>query len=156
MSYEVSTLLGERRFALGRLTYSDWLPGSRSARLILPVTFEHRLSTTAVLDTGSPWCILAPAEAESLNVDQNNRLEAESILLRGTRYTGGLHRLTITLNAEVGAKLDVEATVFIPQLREGEEWRHPNFLGLGGFLYRLRFAIDPEGNHFYFAPISES
>ncbi len=155
MSYEVNDLLGAGKFALGRLTYSDWLPGSRSARLILPVMFENRLSTTAVLDTGSPWCILSPHEADVLNIHQTDKLETESLLLRGVRYTGGLYRLAIALPAEIGTGLDVDATVFIPQLLADEEWRHPNFLGLDGFLYRFRFALDPEHNHFYFAPTSE-
>lgn len=30
------------------------------------------------------------------------------------------------------------------------EWRRGNFLGYEGFLNRIRFAIDPSDNSFYF------
>ena len=58
--------------------------------------------------------------------------------------------MRIGLEAERGESLDIEATVFVPILPPGETWLHPNFIGLDGFLNRIRFAIDPEENAFYF------
>jgi len=52
-----------------------------------------------------------------------------------------------------GQDLEIEATVFVPTLPPGETWRHPNFIGLSGFLERIRFAVDPEENAFYFGLI---
>jgi len=46
----------------------------------------------------------------------------------------------------------VQATFFIPALLPGESWNFPNFLGLDGFLNRIRFAVDPAENIFYFGP----
>jgi len=64
--------------------------------------------------------------------------------VRGILYTGRICGIPITLNAEIGQSLTVEASVFIPELAAGEHWYHPNFLGLSGFLDRIRFAVDPE------------
>jgi len=64
-------------------------------------------------------------------------------LIRGT-----LHRGPIRLHADEGEPLDVDATVFI-----SPDWQGPNFLGYEGFLQRIRFAVDPETNLFYFGRI---
>jgi len=37
-----------------------------------------------------------------------------------------------------------------PILKSGQAWSYPNFLGLDGFLSRIRFAVDPTENVFYF------
>jgi len=44
-------------------------------------------------------------------------------------------------------------TMFIPQLQSGESWLLANFLGLSGFLERVRFAVDPANCMFYLGPI---
>jgi hypothetical protein len=49
--------------------------------------------------------------------------------------------------------LDIEATVFIPNLSVDEEWLYPNFIGLDGFLNRIRFAVDPASNLFFFGKL---
>ena len=71
--------------------------------------------------------------------------------IRGISYIGKLVRVKIGLRAERGGDdLDVDATVFVPKLRPGVVWPHPNFIGLDGFLNRIRFAVDPSENTFYF------
>jgi hypothetical protein len=52
------------------------------------------------------------------------------------------------LLADTGEPLDVPATVFVTP-----DWPGPNFLGYQGLLQRIRFAVDPESNRFYFGPI---
>lgn len=65
---------------------------------------------------------------------------------------GSLVRLNISLEAEQGQDLTVEATTFIPNLKE--QWGNfPSFLGLSGFLERIRFAIDPLTDTFYFGSL---
>jgi len=59
----------------------------------------------------------------------------------------------IGLEIEAGENFEVSATVFVPTLPAGEQWRYPNFLGLTGFLERIRFAIDPEESVFYFSSV---
>ncbi len=64
------------------------------------------------------------------------------------RFGGRLYRGLITLPVDEGEPLDVDATVFI-----SPDWRGPNFLGYEGLLQRIRFAVDPESNLFYFGRI---
>lgn len=52
------------------------------------------------------------------------------------------------LRADEGESLRVEATIFL-----SPDWIGPNFIGYGGLLQRIRFAVDPESNLFYFGPI---
>ncbi|GAB4431459.1 MAG: hypothetical protein Fur0044_29050 [Anaerolineae bacterium] len=58
--------------------------------------------------------------------------------------------MSLSLQAETGDGVEVEATVFVPTLAPNDTWPHPNFIGLDGFLTRIRFAIDPTENTFYF------
>jgi hypothetical protein len=61
---------------------------------------------------------------------------------------GALYRGPITIPAEEADPLDLEATVFL-----SPDWRGPNFIGYQGLLQRIRFAVDPEVNLFYFGRI---
>ena len=70
--------------------------------------------------------------------------------MRGERFAGRLVRALLTLQADSGEDLMVEARIFVPILRSGQIWPYPNFLGLDGFLSRIRFAVDPIENAFYF------
>ena len=63
-------------------------------------------------------------------------------------FEGALFRGLITLPADRGEPLDVEATIFL-----SPEWTRPNFLGYQGLLQRIHFAVDPEHNLFYFGRI---
>jgi hypothetical protein len=40
--------------------------------------------------------------------------------------------------------------LFVPEMEPDEVWSYPNFLGLSGFLDRIRFAVDASDNAFYF------
>jgi hypothetical protein len=42
-----------------------------------------------------------------------------------------------------------------PDSKPGLLWDLPNFLGLSGFLERIRFAVDPGSNLFYFGALDE-
>ena len=63
---------------------------------------------------------------------------------------GSLERFPITLPAEEGDALEIDATLFVC-----EDWHRGNFLGYNGFLERIRFALDPKLAKFYFGPLSE-
>ena len=62
--------------------------------------------------------------------------------------TGRLERLTVTFTASEGNNLAIEATCFIT-----EDWHGPPVIGWKGCLERLRFAIDPGTDTFYFADL---
>lgn len=75
------------------------------------------------------------------------------LLIRGTAYQGRLVTVRVSLQAAVGDSADVDATAFVPELSPGEIWSLPNFIGMEGFLNRIRFAVDPEENAFYFGQL---
>jgi hypothetical protein len=134
---------------------SDTIPHNR---IVLRVFFGESLPTLAVVDTGAPYCILNPEEAEPLRL--NFRLECERLSqrlnIRGDLVPGWICRIPIRIVAEEGTSLQVEASVFVPELAPGSQWRAPNFLGMTGFLDRIRFAVDPEHNRFYFGALGSA
>jgi len=100
----------------------------------------------AQLDTGCPWSILKPEIAEAINL-MDEEGQPQSLSTRLGLVNGQLKRTTITIIADDGNSIDVEATVFI-----SADWTAGNFLGYGGLLERVRFAVDPQENFFYFGP----
>lgn len=149
-----SELLGADNFASGVCRYVDRFSGDPNTRLVIEVVFGSQQSSTvytsAIVDTGAPWCILNPEEAAALDMNLYPQLQTDRLIVRGIAYNGNLYRIPVTLSAYAGNRIEVEATVFVPLLMAGETWLLPNFLGLEGFLHRLRFAVDPEHNDFYF------
>jgi hypothetical protein len=139
-------------FVSGVLAYQDSYPGQEeTSRIVLPLLLAGQLAIQAVLDTGAPWCVLDPEIAEIVATpDLARYAPQERLLIRGIRYDGQLYRIGFHLIAELGNSLEIDATVFVPTLGRGEVWSHPNFIGLDGFLNRIRFAIDPDDNAFYF------
>ncbi len=61
---------------------------------------------------------------------------------------GALYREMLRIPADEGEPLDVEASVFL-----SPDWRGPNFIGYQGLLQRIRFAVDPGENLFYFGQL---
>mgnify|MGYP001127612634 CR=1 FL=1 len=139
-------------FATDVTTYDDFYPGDEdNARIVTTVSIAGSVTTQAIVDTGAPWCILHPELAESVGIRAHSGYEpSRKLFVRGISCAGRLHRVLIGLRGEkLGNDLEVEATVFVPD----GEWPHPNFLGLSGLLDRIRFAIDPAENAFYFGPL---
>jgi hypothetical protein len=138
-------------FAAGSSGYVDAeseIPGS-DARIVIRVAIhQFPRPVFAIMDTAAPWCIFQPEIGLRL---QRAFVPAEESVVLSTRfgrYGGRLYRGLITLPADDGEPLDVDATVFV-----SPDWRGPNFLGYEGFLQRIRFAVDPENNLFYFGRI---
>jgi hypothetical protein len=78
-----------------------------------------------------------------------NRIE-----LNGQSLEGWICKTSLTIESESGGEsltLD-NLSVFVPTLRSGDEWPHPNFLGMQTFLNYVRYAIDPQEDAFYFGP----
>ena len=152
---QFADLLISGQFATGVTHYKDNYPGDeKSARIVLPITIEGHVTVSAIVDTGAPWCVLAPEIIELLRPMVHARYESEdTLMVRGMSYEGQLLRLRVGLEAQSGNSLEIESTVFVPTLPAEQEWPYPNFLGLDGFLNRIRLAIDPAENAFYFGPI---
>ena len=140
-------------FAKGAIAY-DYEPAiasETSNRIILQVQIQG-IKTRAVVDTGAPYVICAPDIARRAGIDPASALKKDRMLIRQMRLDGFVYRLNLTLKAEVGEDLNVDATVFVPEVEEF--WGDfPSFIGLAGFLERIRFAIDPNTDTFYFGQL---
>jgi hypothetical protein len=134
-------------FATGRARFTDDAPWAAepTAKIYVKITPENLgVVLIAMLDTGAPWSILDAEVAENLNLF-NGDGEAKSITMWQGHYDGRLERVGLRLLADEGHSLEVEATVFVCP-----EWRFGNFLGYGGLLQNIRFAVDATHNLVYF------
>lgn len=137
-------------FASSKTSYLDKVGDRSENRIYIAVQFDTLPMDWAIVDTGAPWCILNEEQMKVLNPSyQNEALDTKSLTIRGEIINGVLIRLPITLRAEQGADITIEGTVFVPQ----DDRDLPNFVGLDGLLSRIKFAVDPQANHFYFGPI---
>lgn len=131
--------------------YLDGYPGLDEDRPRIYVKFRPEgtpASYLALLDTGGHFCILSQ-EVIRLVEDQLTDSLGEMVLRTAHGpVPGELYMLRIQLVGEMGDHLGVDAVVFI-----APDWQGPNFLGYSGMLDRLRFAIDPRFNHFYFGDL---
>lgn len=132
-------------FAFGYIPYSERWGMDTTFRIVVAVTLVNVI-TSAIVDTGAPWCIFGPEEFRDLR-DQYAPIATQTLALRTVSVSGALYRVPMRLEAEAGSGITVDATVFVPDV---EEWTLPNFIGLDGFLSRIRFAVDPEMSRFYF------
>jgi hypothetical protein len=123
-------------------------PGDPSNRLIVQIEIAG-LTASAVVDTGAPYLVLDPIVALAAGISSNTALSGMTISVRGHRTAGFLHRIDVTIRAERGTEISVDATAFVPELGAGV-WDLPSFIGWTGCLERFRFAIDPLDETFYF------
>jgi len=140
-------LLGGERFSTGRAQFFDDAPGvaEGTARIYVKVEPEGLGgSILALVDTGAPWSILATDVAREVGL-LTEMGEPETILTPLGRMRGRLQNTTLTILADEGQSLEVQATVFV-----SPDWPAGNFLGYAGLLERIRFAVDPQRNDFYF------
>jgi hypothetical protein len=104
--------------------------------------------TTAVVDTAAPYMICEPEIAEQLSLSASESIGATQLLTHLGLVTGYLYRAPITLPASSGRSVELQATVFVPQ---PDQWaNNPSSLGFHGCLERIRLAIDPGTDMFYF------
>jgi hypothetical protein len=99
----------------------------------------------ALLDTGSHWCVLPPATAEELGCEPLDEDPPVRLLTRFGGYDGWLDRIALEIPAAIGEPISIQATWFV-----SHDWPGPLVLGWKGCLERLRWAIDPEEQAFYF------
>ena len=144
------SILGEDRFASGTMTYRA--SEGEESRMRLLVKFGGKAEVYAIVDTGAPHCILSP-ETFELVQDVCDVLFTGKMMIRGEIYNGVICRLPIYLEAEVGESIMVDGTAFAIQLRPHQTYDLPDFIGLSGFLERIRYAVDPADSQFYFANV---
>ena len=143
------TLQGDR-FTSGRAKFSDSSPfrSEPTAKIYVKVQFgDLQYFQIAQLDTGAAWSILAPDVAQAIRIPMGAGDPATFLTPFGIK-DGHLARVPLKIIADEGEPLDTEGTFFIT-----ENWPEGlNFLGYSGLLDSIRFALDPQVNHFYFGP----
>lgn len=140
-------LNGGESFASGCSRFHDHASNSYepTSKIFVKVDFSSiETQLLAQLDTGSPYSMLEREVAESLGLldgdGQQVRVDTRLGLCRGR-----LERASLTLVADVGDSLEVEAVFFV-----STEWKGKTFLGYTGLLDHIRVALDPGTNLFYF------
>ncbi len=143
-------------FATGAMPYQyiPVIPTESANRIILRVEVGG-ISIQTVVDTGAPYAIFPPSVARFGGFNPAVILGRERMLIRGMRLDGSIDRIPIKLVASLGDNLDVMATVFVPDSED--MWGDfPAFIGLGGVLDRIRFAVDPNEDMFYFGSLAST
>lgn len=142
--------LGEVPFTLGRSAYKDHhgkVPEPTAKIYVRLLVGDIRVPISAQVDTGAAWSILDPETAESLDL-LNSEGDVTILDTRFGKMEGRLVRIPVRFVADEGEFLDTEGTFFIsPDWPPGR-----TFLGYSGLLDSIRFALDPQANHFYFGP----
>lgn len=134
-------------FTIGRSRFLDNLPGSDEATSKIYIKIRPGgldIRVLAQLDTGSAWSIVETDIARQLNVLNGPGPEV-NLNTRFGRKTGRLVRIPVEILADEGASLSLDATVFVCP-----DWPAGNFVGYEGLLNRIRIALDPRSNDFYF------
>lgn len=142
----------EGSFAIGVTSYSDHRPGRREPLPRIYVPFRPDGAKTwhlALVDTGGHYCILSPELAETVSDRLVHSLGQFELWTAQGLVQGTLYRHRIELMAEEGVNLGVDATILI-----SPDWRGSTIIGYSGVLDRMRFAVDPQRNRFYFGPLA--
>jgi hypothetical protein len=147
--------LGEVDFSCGRALFVDSLREHQepTAKVFVKICLEGRINSAfyAQLDTGAAWSVLDPVIAKGLGLIGTGTLRTRLDIPLNTRFgilTGNLVPLNVTFLAKDGQHLETSAHFFVsPDWPEGR-----TFLGYSGLLDSIRFALDPQRNHFYFGP----
>ncbi|MDH3605006.1 MAG: hypothetical protein OEU26_35870 [Candidatus Tectomicrobia bacterium] len=146
-------------FATGAAPYGyrSATPQETTPRVVLSVEIEG-FKTEAMVDTGGVFLVCHPEVALQARLETSDAVsDTLEILFRGVFVRGRLYRLNLTLVAEIGTTLDFQATVFVPESEDAEQWGEiPSILGMYGCLERIRFAVDPDTETFYFGPTASA
>lgn len=142
---------GENWLPEGISRYLDSHPGFPESQPRIYVKFRPagvNVLFWALLDTGAHFCLLNEGTAGLVRDGLAEDVGTFSVLTAFGPVQGPLYRHQITVIAEAGKSLDVDATVFAPT-----GWQGPCVLGYAGLLERMRFAIDPRGSQFGFGAV---
>ena len=138
-------------FATGAVSYRLPQDGADATRITIGVEIEENL-TEAIVDTATPYIICSPSLAKLLNLDPASGMKANRMLMRGIWVEGRLYRINISLLADEGEALSIEAPAFVPDLTQDftEGFLPRSFLGWTQCLESVRFAVDSFTETFYF------
>jgi hypothetical protein len=136
------------RFVQGRAKYADYAPdpSEPTAKIYVNVRFAGLDDNhVAQLDTGAAWSVLSPRVVKDLGIGGWGAGRVRLSTRFGV-YEGHLVRVPLTLIADQGESLETEGVFFVCR-----DWPvDQTFLGYTGLLDKIRFALDPQENDFYF------
>jgi hypothetical protein len=142
--------LGGAAFTQGRSTFLDYQKDAPepTAKIFVRLLLGDLASPViAQVDTGSAWSVLDSNVADLLGLSGVDGFPALLKTRLGT-MAGKLVNVPIRFLADEGNSLDTEGTFFVsPDWPPGR-----TFLGYSGLLDSIRFAFDPQRNHFCFGP----
>lgn len=132
-------------FATGSAAFVDTDQADVSPKIYVRVRpADLPAPVLAQLDTGAAWSVLHAEIARRIGALDTDG-ESLTLSTRTGNVRGKLVRAPMSLIADAGESLALEATFFV-----SSDWTHGTFLGYAGLLERIRFAIDPSRNLFYF------
>lgn len=146
-------------FTTGTMLY-EYRPATSAEttpRVVLPIAIGN-YEISAFVDTGGVFFICAPDLAQKLRLEPDDGIPIKKpILWRGRPLKGTLHTLAIKFLAIEGHSLIIEVTAFVPTVSSADEADEtvPCVLGMQGCLEKMRFAVDPENDLFYFGSLGE-
>lgn len=148
----------DRVFARGACPY-EYRPATEremSPRILIEVEIEG-VRTQAMVDTGGVYLICHPEFAELLDLDDTVLVEKKihMAIPRYGRVEGNLYFVSLTLLAEEGYSCEWQVTAFVPRHLTSNAPVFPSVMGLHGCLEKLRFAVDPSTDTFYFGTLSD-
>ena len=135
-------------------SYAPVTTAETTPKIIVEVRLND-LPTQAFVDTGGVFIFISPEMADVIGLDSQGGLDTPNLKWRGGNLKGKLHQISVTLPAETGYPVTIEGTAFVPNLSPAETLIEdfPCILGMQGCLERLRFAVDPENEMFYFGEL---
>lgn len=136
--------------------YSGYFPDFRynNHNLLVGIKFsfgEKYTNIYGLLDTGSEWVVFSKELVDNFGIElEENPDLLKTIHTRFGSITGYLNRLPLTIIAENGNSLPMQATCLI-----SDHWYGPPVIGWRGCLERIRFALDPSLDIFYFGHFND-
>jgi hypothetical protein len=134
-------------FTTGRATFLDQPQEDVEATAKVYVRLQlGEVVHLAQLDTGAAYSVLSPEVAATIETDV--LVDSINVLTNRGKRQGPLVRAVVTLVAETGDSLVVEATFFVP-----DDWPPGRlFIGYTGFVEFIRLGLDPQKQQLYFGP----
>lgn len=125
---------------------TDWPDGAHSLIVALSVWIgDSNEQTCMLLDTACHTCVMSTATAEEVGWEPSSDLERRRIDTRLGQFTGLIDRIDISFRGFNDRSLVVDCTWLII-----EGWPGPTIMGWNGCLERMRWAVEPMDNWFYF------
>jgi hypothetical protein len=142
-------------FARSSVRYVDTLldrqPRRGDPKIYLQIAVgSPTASALAMVDTGATYSVLDADVAEELGAFQDAGVPEVRLSTRHGILPGRLVRRDTWLLADDGPALAIEATFWV-----SSDWTFGCVLGYSGLLDRVRFALDPARNRFYFGPLED-